>query len=363
MKLSPSSAARRVACPGSYQLGKNYPDEESPAAREGIAAHWVASEVLRNRQLIVGDLTPNSEIITQEMLDGAAIYTEHINSKVGIPQIEERLWIYSIHPNCWGTPDCWKFDKETGNLNIWDYKFGHGYIEVFENYQLVEYVAGIIDLLNLGIHDELINVHMHIVQPRHFQPDGKIRTWSTTVLALRPYFNILKNTEALAMESHAPLNVSPACNYCRARHACPALREASLTRIDVSKSATPVDLNAEELGTELKYIQHAIRLLQARETGLSQQAISLIKSGKHVPNFILDQGYGREEWAISAEEILILGKLNDIDLSKPLETVTPKQAVAKGLPETVVKQYSKVEKRELKLKQLDEMLARKLFNR
>ena len=171
--LPPSSAARRVACPGSRKLEALYPStERSEAELEGEAAHLVAKIALEIMD-VPTDIP--GVVITQDMADGAKLYMDHV---YGIAcethlNIEERIDIPRIHPLAWGTPDCWMYSNH--ELHIWDYKFGFGFVEVFENWQLIAYAAGILDRLKVnGIQDQYITVYMHIVQPRSFHRDGPI---------------------------------------------------------------------------------------------------------------------------------------------------------------------------------------------
>ena len=71
-------------------------------------------------------------------------------------KIEERVAIPAVHANNWGTPDTWIFGHNAtsgrARLVVIDYKFGHEFVEVFENWQLVDYLFGI--LQELGISGE-----------------------------------------------------------------------------------------------------------------------------------------------------------------------------------------------------------------
>jgi hypothetical protein len=369
-KLAPSSAARRVACPGSRALEANYPeDKESPYAREGEAAHWVASEVLKRRGSIsqLHNVAPNGEYITHEMVEGANLYCETImnslkkNEKELVSgsklEIERAIDISTIHPECWGTPDCWFTTNK--DLYIYDYKFGHGFVDVFENWQLIEYAAGIFEELKInGIRDNTFRVHFCIVQPRSYSRYGTVRWWDVVASDLRAYFNILRHAEEESFKNAAQCKPSPECTYCRGRHACEALQRSTLRTVDVTASNMPMELNSHELGRELLYLRHAAELLDARITGLSEQAIAMIRRGERVLNFNLEQSPGREVWNVPATDIITMGNLMGIDLAKKIEAITPKQAIKAGLPEQLIKDKTMQTKGSFKLVEHD---TRKAF--
>lgn len=71
MKLPPSSAARRVACPGSRALEEKYPREDTSHADEGRLAHAVAQAALTGEIL-------KDPCITKEMEAGAKLYQQAI---------------------------------------------------------------------------------------------------------------------------------------------------------------------------------------------------------------------------------------------------------------------------------------------
>jgi Protein of unknown function (DUF2800) len=360
-KLPPSSAARRVACPGSRALEERYKSTEmSPAAREGEAAHWVAADLLEHDNL--PDIAPNGEPITDEMIDGGNLYLDAIHAisdETTDLHIEERVDISIIHPDCFGTPDCWFITN--GELHIFDYKFGHGYVEVFENWQLIEYAAGIIDTFPLVDTDQDMDVIFHIVQPRSYHPLGNVRSWKTTLQALLPYFARLRSVEIEASQPHALTHVSPECNHCAARHACPTLRQAALTTTDVAYLNTPQELDSFQLGGELRYLTRAAELLKARIAGLEEQATAHIKRGDRVPFFTLEESPGRLVWGVEPAEVIKLGELLGFELKKPDVVITPRQAVALGLDEALVQVYCHRQRGALKLASVDESSARKIF--
>ena len=355
-KLAPSSAARRIACPGSRALEELYPEtQESPASREGTAAHWVAQQLLLcNYNLPLS--APNGEPITKEMLEGGDLYVYEINQvthDIKSMHIEERIDISIIHPECWGTPDCWTV--KDGHLHIWDYKFGHGFVDAFENWQLIEYAAGICEVVPVN------EITMHIVQPRNYHRDGPVRSWTITAALMESYIQTLQYQETAAMQPDAQCHPNPECNHCLGRHACTSLQNAALTSVDVSNSNSPWELSALSTGNELRYLKRAAQLLDARITGLSEQAKSMITRGEFVPGFKLESSAGRERWTKEISEILMLGEMLGLDLSKPAEVVTPAQARKLGIDDCLLHEYSQRVPGALKLVEYQD--ARKEFGK
>ena len=249
-----------------------------------------------------------------------------------------------------------------GQLHIWDYKFGRRHVEAFENWQLIEYAAGILMALEINGHDDqYIRVNLHIVQPRSISKNSAIRSWNTFASELRAYFNILRDRELASMAESASCLPSPECSYCQGRHACQALQRSALSAVDLSLMNSPWELSSTEIGNELRYLKHAAELLDARITGLSEQATARLKNGQRIPFFSLEAGSGRERWKVPAEEIVPLGEIFGIDLVKSIDVITPRQAVKLGIPEEVVKSYTERPITGLKLIQNDGSQSRKIF--
>lgn len=371
--LRPSAAARRMLCSGSRAMEELFPElEESESAKEGHAAHHVAANIVMGVDVEgFKDTMPHGLSITEEMLYGAELLSDVINSTcqsltstpyAPILHVEEKINITSIHPQCYGTPDVWYFNPERRRLYIFDYKFGHKSVDAFENWQLIAYAAGILEKLRPeGIQDQHINVEFFIVQPRSYHKEGAVRQWPIKASELRPYFNQLEASEHAAMQHSAPCTPNPECNFCSARHACQALQQAVLTRIDSATQSIPHVLTEQQTGNLLRQIQQSIKLMEALETGLSAQALAMIKQGRRVPGFTLDQAMGRDRWTVDASEVLDMTDLLDIDIRKPIELITPKQAIKLGVSKELVNSLSETPKGAFKLVAEKENAARKIF--
>jgi len=365
--LPPSSAARRVACSGSRKLEALYPREQTEAAQEGeLAHHYAAMHMKYSEAIKRGIFTlEDPEDIPSYLKYGVNLYIDHVftvlnnesifaTNETAELHIEERLEMPGIHPECWGTPDAWFVENET--LHMFDFKYGFGPVEVYENWQMIEYAA--------GINERYTKAVFHIVQPRASHPDGPIRTWEVELKDLVEYWDMLMRTEWEAMQSNPVTKPSPQCVNCQARHACPALQKTVLSNINTMDISIPHDMNAAELGNELRILHNAAKLLDARITGLEQEALSLLKSGKRIPHYELGEVQSLEKWAKDEKEITALGELFDIELRKPAEVkfITPKQAIQAGIPAKVVRQYSETPKGAKKLQPIDERKIRKMFS-
>lgn len=369
--LAPSSAKRWVKCNASALLEACYPDDETDAAREGTAAHWVASEQLTHAAIpatLLGVAAPNGVIVTDEMIEAAGVYVAHVRShleRLGLDHdalvVEQRVDIPRVHPENWGTPDCWLYNRVGSHeLHVWDYKFGHGFVDEFENWQLIDYTAGILDRLGLnGQDDQTLTVHTHIVQPRCYHASGPVRSWSVPAVHLRAHFNILAMAAKDAMSGQASAKPGEHCVNCKARHACNALQEDAYRSAQIARESVSVDLSPEALGLELHYLRGALTRLQARLTGLEQQAESLLRSGQRVPYSTLVQSSGRQQWSVSVAEVLALGALCNVKVAKD-DVITPQQAIKAGIPAELVELYSK-RTSGLKLAADDGRDARKVF--
>jgi hypothetical protein len=365
--LAPSSAARWVACAGSVLLEAMYPETEAERteAAEGTAAHWAASELLSSRQVAEGQVAPNGVVLTAEMIEGAELYVAHVwlarrADPGALLHVEDRIEIPRVHDLNWGTPDAWIYSGASLTLDVYDFKFGHGFVSEFENWQLIDYTAGILDALDIdGQTDQALRVNMHIVQPRAYHRAGPIRTWSVIASDLRPYINRLAMAASAALAPGAKCSPNPECVHCRGRHACEALQLDAYRSAQISGSSIPVEMTPAALGLELHFLRAAAKRLEGRITGIEEQVAQNLAQGHRVPFFAMVQSHGREVWAKPVDEVLGLGQLFGVDIAKR-DAITPKQAVKAGLPAEVVAQYT-TRSSSLKLEADDGSDARRVF--
>ena len=359
--LHASSASRRVACPGSFAMESRVKNEQTQFAKDGEAAHDLALNLLIEPDYIdhigikPGDLHANGAIITEEMISAVEQYTAVLESVIATTAdkyaggVEHKIEAKSINAHCTGIVDAWIFDISRAKLHIFDFKYGHKFVDVFENYQLIEYAAGILE--QLEVKHKIDSIILYIVQPRNYGPEGKIRTWEITRGKIEDYFNRLRDAEALALEPHAPCFPSVECTNCRARYMCTALQQAVYTRLDTIFDQQMNTLTPEQLTHELEWLEDAEDLINARLTSLSVQATEIIQGGGRVAGYHLVQSMGREKWDIPINDVIALGEAHGKDLRKQIEVVTPNQAITKfKIPRAVVEQNTVRYPGEFKLK-------------
>lgn len=347
-----------------------YEHGESEASRGGTAAHWALSEVLGGQTVAVGQVPPNHFVLTTQMVDAAEdvkAWLDALIAKHGEQPhiwIEQRLSINRVHPQCWGTADLIVYFPRLNLVYAIDYKFGHGWVEVFEGWQVICYTAGALEKIQTELNAPAHNtkVVLVIIQPRSYHPDGSIRMWEMTAEGLRPYFQTLNAAARAAVEPGAKLTPGTHCRdfHCDARHACPALQNEGLKAVDRSRSAVPFNLPNDALGVELTDLRRTIKMLEARETGLAGQAEALITRGERVPFFTLERKPGNLEWTSPVMDVIEMGKLLGADLRKPVDVITPTQA-KKLIGDEVVAGLASRPPGMAKLVAVDDTSARKIF--
>jgi len=380
--IPPSSAAIWGApngCTGWPAMDAQYPEEESEATREGEASHWLGETLIQMgvamhitpsiRDGLIGETAPNGVIVSDEMFEAAWEYANdvvrevkaHPGSRWGV---EQRVQAPRIHAESFGTTDAYLYDAADHRLIVWDYKYGFKIVEAFENWQGINYVAGLFELLSIdGLADRRLRVDIRIVQPRAFHKDGAIRSWKVLGSDLRGYINTLNNNAHRALGPEAATQSGGHCIYCNARHACSAALDAGLGMFEAVNKPIPAELSAEQLGTQLSIVKRAHKQLEYLEAGYEEQLKSLIRGGTNVPGWSVEQGVGKRQWSKPTEEIIKLGDLMGVDLKEPVKPISPAQAEKKGVDAAVVAAYVVRRQTGLKVVPDNNNKAREVFSK
>jgi hypothetical protein len=366
--LPPSGAAAWRLCALWPTMNQQFPElEPSEASQEGTAAHWVWKQLWDGVPVPAGTIAPNGVRVDEEMLGAAELFCSTIHTPMAdlrqATLTEVHVTGTRIHPTAnAGTPDVSRYKHQ---LEVKEFKYGHKHVPVFENWQMINYAALLMDRHGVdGIRDQTLEVELTVVQPRNYSAEGPVRTWLVRAADLRPYINDLRNAADRATQPNPTATPGPVqCEYCPGRHACPAVQNTSFAAVDYSQQrALPLRMSPEAVARELSTLTWHEDMLRARKSGLEEQLKAEIKAGHRTPGWHLEAGSGREVWQKSLEEVRILGTLFGVEMQKPA-LITPTQARAAGVPDTIISSYSVRPPGALKLVQDNEALARRIFGK
>lgn len=334
-----SSLYRTVPCPGWIKMASTVePLPPSEEELEGQAAHEVILKMQQGEVVNEGDETTVGVRVTEEMIDGGMLW---IRSIMPLGVAEQPVRVSRIHPvHCWGTPDYYSYGQTTKTIYLPDYKFGHRFVEVFNNWQIVGYVAGVLE--KLGLDDQETTVIGSIIQPRGYHPEGPVRMWKFTASDIRAHINIAMQAAQEALGPNPKTQAGNHCRDCPARHQCPTLQAAGADGITFTGSSEPSKLTGATLALELFLLKRAEKLMEARITGLEEQAKALLSKGLPLPGIYMQRTAGRLAWNpdVTIDELRMLGELCKLDIIKPPKAITPKQLVDLGIDEAVISEYA-----------------------
>jgi len=355
--IAPSSAhiwGAPGGCRGWPLMAQLFPEQEDgPESMEGTASHEIGATLVgfaARAQFpkaveFVDSQATNGVIIDQDMFDGAKLYADDVagvmqSAATFTPSVEQRVHASRIHAEAWGTPDCWVYDKKRGVLYVYDYKYGHEIVEAFENWQLLVYLCGILELLDIdGRQDQHLQVEFRIVQPRAYHAKGPIRTWRFFASDARGYFNTLHASAHEALSPGAKTRSGSHCKHCTARHACEAALTGGMGLYEAAARPVPMNLDALSLGVQQNIVTRAIKQLEYLKSGYEAEIEARVRNGEPVPYWRTEQGVGRETWSRPADQVIRLGSMLGHDLRRP-DPITPKQAIALGIDAEVISGYS-----------------------
>lgn len=233
--LGASGAARWIACPPSARLEERCgaPDEGSPWAEEGTAAHAYAELLLRNR---IGTLSNRSFAARMRKVKAGGHWSDEMRDAVGayadcvcrvwdaaggrgraFVEIERRVDLTRWVPAGFGTADA--IVMGGGTLHVLDLKYGKGVpVEAEGNPQIRLYALGALEAYGLAMRFD--DVAMTICQPRlgaestARMPVSDLLAWGDRVVA---------PAARLAWDGEGDFAPSEeACRWCRAKEACGA---------------------------------------------------------------------------------------------------------------------------------------------
>ena len=306
-KFSPSSAARIIACPGSYYLNRDAPHTTNAAAEEGTLAHAYCEAILTNKE---------PPIVSEEMKDNCSLYIDYVN------RLRDRGYTVLIEARVsfddmlgitggFGTADC--IAIKDNRMEVIDLKYGQVKVSAENNPQLQLYALGAWELIRDFIGHNVINdVALSIIQPKH----DIIDTWKVPSLGELMVFAMytggtFKHAESLQEDTYKRnLRVSEsACKYCPSYYKCEAFEKI------------PEKIKDETMTLEEKL--DMIPLLEKWAMRVREDATSHLMFGGEIEGWELGMGRrGNAEWKDEKAAMDYLLSF-DIDKDNITEIVSP----------------------------------------
>ena len=349
-KLSPSSAVRWMACPGSVVLSEGIPERRSPAAAYGTVGHEIAescilddtapARFLGQKWYVGADglVTPGTEgaievTVDQELVDIVAAYVDYVRGLIA--ECGDNLWMVEQkvplehltgEPGATGTADFIGLAGRT--LIVTDLKTGHHEVEAEGNPQLRIYALGAMH--KYGVVWDFDEVRVVIVQPKVGAP----KSHAYTVAELEAFGLEVQDRAAevaRALRNRGGedfdgdfLNPTPdACRHCPARHSCPALRAV----VDEVTAQDFDDLDDDKLGDAMAKVE----LVEAWCKEVRAEVERRLLAGKPVRGFKLVQGRkGPRKWTSpDVVETLLSKAIGEEAYEKKLISPTTAEKVLK----------------------------------
>lgn len=409
--ISPSAGARISVCPASVLLSLGVNDEGSPYAAEGTLAHRYAELLAREDGYLLSrwvrlspltdeektELAEFQKYAPDEMHRAVRDYVSYLKSIIPMPQdrrlrsvrfagTEVRVPLTTItgEADAYGTADFICIEGAT--IHIVDFKYGAGKpVTAEHNVQLSLYAAAALDAYDMeGMEYGITEIELHIVQPR---ASGGLSRWPISRAELNrtilPQFQRAAARALRLVEQPADLRVSwpfqnddagdfcgptesaDACQFCRAKVKCPALKKyldngmviaatgskaeqtASVPTVVHEIQAIPVPTDPQSLGRAFLYLDGIETWCKA----VRASALKHLEQGTAVPGLKLVSGRaGPRKWVDDAAVESALKGYLKVDELYEKKVISPTAAEKLMKTERIGK---------TKWKQLQELITRK----
>ena len=310
--VSPSSAERFFACPGSVeaQAKIDIVEPSNPAALEGLAIHELAADCMKH------DIDPYDKIgETVEVKDNYGDVHEftvngdfafavrmYRNTILGILgehnldqkalQIETFFKLPEVDAKAMGTTDCSFIASDT--LYVFDLKGGRGIIiDPVENKQCMYYAIR----PYLDARMFIKRIIIGIIQPRAKEGDF-IKMWETTPDRLDKYIEELRQAIKATRFKNPDLHAGEWCRFCTAQGNCEVIQKSIVAQVqevapNIDRAFPNItELTPEQIGKALP----ALKVLQGFIENLEGYALTLASGGQDIPNYTLTRGRKQRQY-------------------------------------------------------------------
>lgn len=337
-----SSAARLIACPGSWALSEQMPERPpSEFAMEGSMLHEAIALII-DESASVEELVNKfkyhnltlTDALVDEMIQPALDQFDEICADLKIEEfeVESKVTFGERLPGCWGTADV--VGTGQGFTLVLDWKFGRGVeVDAEGNSQLMFYAAAArLTPETADLFDPTKPIVLAIVQPAMGLPS----IWSTTHEGLDAFVWEL-DTALKEMQGEHPSYASGShCRWCPAKPICPVLSEQAITTVDL-------DIN-ELTGKDLPAWLERAELLEQWIAAVQQLAHQTLEDGGQVPGWKLVNKRATRRFTNETEALELMQSMRI-----PLKKIYPKKMLTVAAAEKLLekrhpKQWARLQK-------------------
>ena len=341
-----SAASKWVFCSEAAWLEQLYPQPDGDEAREGTAAAEMGELVLKNEfgiEELVDRQASNGVVMVGEMVEHVQMYIDHVRSRGVGYWVEESISIgggptHQIKQPVTGRCDsaAFNFDEATGILYIDDFKYGHGPVEVFENWQLLIYAIG----MRYGrLSGRVIRgIVLSIIQPRGHHHNGPIRSWELTVEELAEYEQKLINAVIAVHDPNRKCHTGMHCKYCNVLSFCAPAITAGMNAVDVIGAALPDTNTPAQVAALMNTLTHAQKTVKHLLSAVNTRGEAMILNGQPIPGYGYEPGTGHAKF-IDEDKAKETAQTMGVSLIEE-KTITPAEAKRRGLPKAIVDQQT-----------------------
>lgn len=384
--LAPSSAPIWGFCSGSVVASMSVPNVESQESREGTAAHWVGLDQCLTAwkqsdggapscSQWIGQTAPNGVVIDEKMAEGAQILVDDVlavcqeHGALQALRLEHRVHMPQIHEQNWGTLDVAIPLLDRYLVYVCDYKHGYGEVSAKGNLQLIDYMAGLYNELQIdGTMDELITVVFRVVQPFCYSKSGPVDEWRVKLSDLRGYFNQL-NAKAHDAYLNPTFTAGAHCRRCPAVGRCATARRFGYSVLRHVNEPYLIDtMDVHDLAIEREMLLSAAAGLKGRIEAIEDDLKHRIKAGETGSGLAIEATQGRLNWKVPPEQAIIICRQFGIDAASPAAR-TPTQCAQAASKEMkpafkeVLKTLAHRETTGLKLVNAEDSIVARAFKR
>lgn len=219
-RLSPSSSARYLRCPGSVNFAADIEEDGGGIpADEGTILHAIGEDALRTDKDAydyIGEVWEYGQAVL-EFNDDLADYMQPGLDRIRAFDaekiyIEHRVDLSRWMPDQFGTLDVGVILRDEDEVVIWDWKWGYNPVKAVENDQLRIYALGFWDNIVRHIAPHIKSFRLIIEQPRAPGGGGE---WVVSLRDLKKFGRWVEERASMTYDEDAPrIAGTVQCAYC-----------------------------------------------------------------------------------------------------------------------------------------------------